>query len=57
MPENALLMEALGIFPTVETTLAQALFLLLVAATFAYSRWRAQRTTVQPGIPAGGKGA
>ncbi|MCC7105026.1 MAG: FTR1 family iron permease [Chloroflexi bacterium] len=57
VPENALLMETLGIFPTVETTLAQALFLLLVAATFAYSRWRAQRTTVQPGIPAGGKGA
>lgn len=57
VPENVLLMETLGIFPTVETTLAQVSFLLLVAATFAYSRRRAQRTVVQPGLPAGGKGA
>lgn len=57
VPENVFLMETLGIFPTVETTLAQVLFLLLVAATFAYSRWRSQRPTVQPGIPAGRKGA
>ncbi|MCC6222611.1 MAG: FTR1 family iron permease [Thermoleophilia bacterium] len=48
MPENVLLMETLGIFPTVETTLAQALFVCLIASTFIYSRWRGQRDPARP---------
>lgn len=49
VPENLLLMEILGIFPTVETTLAQVLFVLALAATFTLSFWRGRLTkqTVQ----------
>lgn len=47
MPENLLLMELFGIFPTVETTLAQFLFLVLIVMTFAYSRWQGQRKMVK----------
>ncbi len=43
MPENLVLMEIFGIFPTVETTLAQVVFLLAVAGTFGYSRWQGQK--------------
>ncbi|MCB0197183.1 MAG: FTR1 family iron permease [Anaerolineae bacterium] len=47
MPENLFLMEIFGIFPTVETTVAQALFLALVVATFVYSKWQGQRNVVK----------
>lgn len=40
MPENLILMELFGIFPTLETALGQALFLLVLIATFSYSLWR-----------------
>jgi high-affinity iron transporter len=40
VPENLLLMELFGMFPTVETTLAQLLFVVALAATFALSFWR-----------------
>lgn len=43
IPEHLLLMELLGIYPTLETTLAQAFFLLAVTATFGYSLWRGGR--------------
>lgn len=49
VPESLLLIEVLGIFPTVETTLAQAIFVLAVAATFAGSVWQGRRNMeVQP---------
>ncbi|MCK5922425.1 MAG: FTR1 family iron permease, partial [Methylococcales bacterium] len=38
VPENLILMETMGIFPTVETTLAQLLFLIAIFVTFALSR-------------------
>lgn len=44
MPENILLMEVFGLFPTAQTMLAQAAFLLAVIATFYYSRRRSRRT-------------
>lgn len=47
MPENLFLMEIFGIYPTVETTVAQALFLILVIATFVYSKWQGQRKVVK----------
>lgn len=40
MPENLLLMELLGIFPTLETSLAQIFFAAALIITFGYSRWR-----------------
>lgn len=40
VPEHIVLMEALGIFPTLETTLAQMIFVCAVIGTFGYSRWR-----------------
>ncbi len=40
IPENLILMELFGVYPTLETTLAQILFLLLLIATFSYSLWR-----------------
>jgi high-affinity iron transporter len=43
MPENLILMELFGIFPTLETTLAQVLFLLTLLATFSYSLWRGRQ--------------
>lgn len=43
VPESLVLMEALGIFPTVETTVAQALFVVAVVVTFAGSVWQGRR--------------
>lgn len=43
IPENLILMELFGIFPTLETTLAQVLFLLMLVATFSYSLWRGKQ--------------
>lgn len=43
IPENLILMELFGIFPTFETTLAQVLFLLILLATFSFSLWRKQK--------------
>jgi high-affinity iron transporter len=40
MPENLLLMETLGIFPTLETSLAQLVFVAAIVITFSYSRWQ-----------------
>ena len=42
-PENLLLMQFLGLYPTVETLLAQGLFCLLIVLTFTYSRWLGTR--------------
>ena len=39
IPQSDLLSGTLGIFPTWETILAQVVFLLLIAATFAINRW------------------
>jgi len=46
VPENLLLMEILGIYPTVETTLAQGFFLAALVFTFALSFWRGQQARV-----------
>jgi high-affinity iron transporter len=43
IPENLILMELFGVYPTLETTLAQILFLLLLIATFSYSVWRKKK--------------
>ncbi|HIE55266.1 MAG TPA: FTR1 family iron permease [Chromatiaceae bacterium] len=43
MPENLILMETMGIFPTMETTLAQAVFLIALVVTFVISRWQGRR--------------
>ncbi|MBV6452650.1 MAG: hypothetical protein MHPDNHAH_03410 [Anaerolineales bacterium] len=43
IPENLILMELFGIFPTLETSLAQVLFLIVLIATFAYSLWRKKK--------------
>ena len=43
MPENLWLMNIFGIFPTMETTLAQVVFIVAVIVTFSYSRWREGR--------------
>lgn len=43
IPENLILMELFGIFPTLETTLAQVLFLIVLIATFSYSLWRKKK--------------
>ncbi|NKQ35199.1 MAG: FTR1 family iron permease [Chloroflexi bacterium] len=43
MPENLILMETLGIFPTVETSLAQLFFLTALIVTFTLSRWQGRR--------------
>lgn len=45
-PENLLLMEVFGLFPTLETVLAQVMFTALIALTFVYSRWQGRRGTV-----------
>ncbi len=43
LPENLLLMELFGLFPTVETTLAQLILVLAIVLTFALSHWQGQR--------------
>jgi high-affinity iron transporter len=43
LPENLLLMELFGLFPTLETTAAQALLSLAIAVTFVISLWQGQR--------------
>ncbi|GJQ51433.1 MAG: iron permease [Anaerolineaceae bacterium] len=48
IPENLILMNLFGIYPTLETTFAQILFLLLIAATFGYSLWRKRRLLPSP---------
>lgn len=54
MPENLALMEIFGIFPTVETTVAQAILLLAVALTFALSYFRGRCQIVKrPTVSAG----
>ncbi len=46
VPENPILTEILGIFPTLETVMAQGVFMTLIAATFAYSRWLGRRSVI-----------
>lgn len=46
MPENLLLMEVLGIYPTLETSLAQLCLVAAIVATFGYSRWRGRPRSV-----------
>ena len=52
MPENLLLMETLGIFPTLETSLAQLLFVAAIIVTLGYSRWRVRPRSLarSPGV-------
>jgi high-affinity iron transporter len=45
VPEHVILTEGLGLFPTVETVLAQLILLIGVVVTFSYSRWRGVRKT------------
>lgn len=47
LPENLFLMEFLGLFPTVETTLAQFILVIALVVTFALSRWQGQRKAVR----------
>ncbi|MBZ0294037.1 MAG: FTR1 family iron permease, partial [Anaerolineae bacterium] len=42
-PENLLLMEIFGLFPTLETLVSQIIFVVAIAATFTLSRWRGRR--------------
>ena len=42
-PENLILMELFGLFPTLETVLSQVIFTALIALTFTYSRWQGRR--------------
>ncbi|MBZ0283380.1 MAG: FTR1 family iron permease [Anaerolineae bacterium] len=44
-PENLLLMELFGLFPTLETVLAQVIFTALIVLTFTFSRWQGRRET------------
>jgi high-affinity iron transporter len=46
LPENLVLMEVFGLFPTLETVLAQVIFTALIASTFMYSRWQGSREAV-----------
>ncbi|MEM7331138.1 MAG: FTR1 family protein [Chloroflexota bacterium] len=46
MPENLLLIELFGIYPTVETTLAQLGFVLLVVGTFGWSLFQSRQKRV-----------
>ncbi|MEM7346951.1 MAG: FTR1 family protein, partial [Chloroflexota bacterium] len=48
IPENLILIELFGIFPTVETTVAQALLLTAIIITFAMSWWQGQRRAKTP---------
>ena len=43
MPENLILIELFGIYPTVETTMAQGSFLLLVVGTFGWSLYQSKQ--------------
>jgi high-affinity iron transporter len=43
LPENLLLMELFGLFPTLETSAAQALLCLVIAVTFVINLWQGQR--------------
>ncbi len=47
MPENIWLIELFGIYPTVETSLAQVCFVLLVLGTFAWSLRQSKKTKIQ----------
>ncbi|MCZ2126588.1 MAG: FTR1 family iron permease [Anaerolineales bacterium] len=57
IPENLVLMELFGVYPTLETTLAQILFLFLLIATFSYSLWRKKNALASTRLPspAGGR--
>ncbi|MEM7125955.1 MAG: FTR1 family protein [Chloroflexota bacterium] len=51
VPENLLLIELFGIYPTVETTLAQVGFVLLVLGTFGWSIYQSkQQNRVQAAV-------
>ncbi|MCB9136988.1 MAG: FTR1 family protein [Caldilineaceae bacterium] len=52
MPENLALIEIFGIYPTVETTLAQLGFVLLIALTFLWSLRRGSRAKSRTPVPA-----
>ncbi|GAB4477769.1 MAG: hypothetical protein Kow00124_21350 [Anaerolineae bacterium] len=48
LPQSTFLKEAFGIYPTLETTAAQGLFLIALAVTFLVSRWQwKQRTAAE----------
>jgi high-affinity iron transporter len=49
-PENLLLMELFGLFPTLETVMAQVIFAALIVVTFSFSRWQSRRETVTAAI-------
>ncbi len=43
VPENLILSETLGLYPTLETILAQVIFVAAIVVTFSYSRWQGTR--------------
>lgn len=49
LPEDLILMEVFGLFPTVETTLGQAIFVAAIALTFGLSHWQGRRTHAAAG--------
>ncbi len=50
MPENLLMIELFGIYPTVETTVAQLGFVLLVAITFGWSLLQVRQKEVNSAV-------
>jgi len=46
IPSGGILTDVFGIYPTLETLLAQALFLSGIVVTFGYSRWQGRRAAV-----------
>ena len=48
VPENLVLSEVLGLYPTLETVLAQVFFVGAIMVTFSYSRWQGMRKASQP---------
>lgn len=55
VPESLILMEGLGIFPTLETIVAQVVFILAVIGTFMVNRLRASRPAESAQQPSAAK--
>ena len=55
LPENLLLIELFGLFPTLETTMAQAGLVAAVAVTFAISRRQGQQKMTRPAATSGSR--
>ncbi len=53
LPQSTFLKEAFGIYPTLETTAAQGVFLIALAVTFLVSRWQWKQRASAEVSPAG----